>query len=325
MRARTTPAARLAAFTALALLVACDTEAPRAAYNGYVEGIYVSLAPREPGRIVAMPLVRGQRVEKGDVVLRMEDDDAAAGLAAARAELARAKAQLADLSRGRRPEEIAVTRAQLGEAEARLVEARRQFDRQKELFERKTVSPAALDQARAAFDAARARVESLKRQIEVEQLGGREQALEAARRAVAAQKAQREQAEWRLAQRTVHAPAGGTIEEVLRREGELAGPDAPAATLLPDANSVVRFFVPQTARADLSPGQRVSLSCDGCAGDLMAEISFIANEAEYTPPVIYSIDSRQKLVYLVEARPLGEASDLRPGQIVGVTPRERAR
>lgn len=310
-------ARRLAPAVVLAL-AACDAGPPAPDYYGYVEGIYVTIAPREPGRIAEMPLRRGQRVGPGDVALRLEEDDAAAAVAAARAELARAEAQLADLSSGRRPEEIAVTRAQLAEAEARLVEAARQYERQQELFGHGIVPQAGLDQARATFAAATARVETLERQIAAESLAAREQALAAARGLVAAMRAQLDQAEWRLAERTVRVPAAGTVEEVLRRPGEMAGPDAPAATLLPDGNRVVRFFVPQAERARVRPGERVALACDGCADGLRAEIVFVAVQPEYTPPVIYSVDSRQKLVYLVEARPLDTAAALDPGQIVDV-------
>ena len=89
-------------------------------------------------------------------------------------------------------------------------------------------------------------------------------------------------------------------------------------SLLPPRNLKVRFFVDEPDRVRLRIGQRVGLSCDGCQPDLHAKINFISREAEFTPPVIFSREQRQKLVYLVEARPDGAAAELTAGQPVTV-------
>ena len=297
----------------------CAAPPPGLSFSGYVEGEYVSLAPREAGRIVEITVKRGDRVEAESILARIEDDDAVAAVAAARAELSRAKAQLADLESGRRPEEIAVTRAQLAEAEAGLAESKRRLQRQRELVARNIASQAALDEALAAHDRAAAQVEALSRQIAVEELPARKAAIEAARGGVAVQRALLAQAEWRLAQRILKAPVAGLIDAVLRRPGEMAAPDAPVVSLLPDENRVVRFFVPEARRANVKLSEPVALACDGCPPGLKARVRYVATQAEYTPPVIYSVESRQKLVYMVEAVPIGPAGSLSPGQIVDVT------
>jgi len=302
----------------------CPAPPPSLSFSGYVEGEYVSLAPLEAGRIVEIAVERGDRVEAGGIVARLDDEEAAAAVAVARAELSRAQAELADLESGRRPEEIAVTRAQLAEADAGLAEAKRRLDRQQELVTRKIVSQAAVDEALAAHDRSAAQVEALKRQIAVEELPAREAAIEAARSAVAARRALLAQAEWRLAQLTVKAPIAGLVDIVLRRPGEMAGPDAAVVSLLPDENRVVRFFVPEALRADVKPSDRVALACSGCPAGLEARVRYVSSEAEFTPPVIYSVESRQKLVYMVEAVPVGPAVTLSPGQIVDVTLRSGA-
>jgi HlyD family secretion protein len=302
-----------------AALPFCPAEQPALRFSGYVEGEYVSLAPREAGRIVDIAVKRGDRVEAGKAVARLEDADAAAAVAAAQAELSRAQAQLADLESGRRPEEIAVTRAELAEAEAGLAEAERQLERQRELFARDHVAQAVLDEARSGYDRAAARVAALSRRIAVEKLPARAAAIDAARGAVAARRAQLEEAQWRLAQRTLKAPVAGLVDAVLRRPGEMAAPDAPVVSLLPDGNRVIRFFVPEALRATVALSERVALACDGCPAGLEARVGYVSAEAEYTPPVIYSVESRQKLVYMVEALPEGPAAALSPGQIVDVT------
>jgi HlyD family secretion protein len=93
--------------------------------------------------------------------------------------------------------------------------------------------------------------------------------------------------------------------------------------VLPPGNIKIRFFVPQAVLPTIAIDDPVSVRCDGCTADIAATITFIAGSAEYTPPVIYSLEERQKLVFLVEARP-ETASGLRVGQPVSVTlkPRE---
>jgi len=124
-----------------------------------------------------------------------------------------------------------------------------------------------------------------------------------------------------LAQRRVSSPVAGRVADVLARPGETLIAGAPVVSLLPPENLFVRFFVPEAALATLHRGDTVALACDSCAPGLRATISFIAPQAEYTPPVIYSEESRAKLVYLIEARPApSDAARLNPGQPVTVRP-----
>jgi HlyD family secretion protein len=127
-----------------------------------------------------------------------------------------------------------------------------------------------------------------------------------------------EQAEKNLGKRKVFAPAGGTVEEVYFRPGEVVNPGQAVIALLPPGNLKVRFFVAEPARAKLSAGQIVQVSCDGCGSGLTARVSFIARDAEFTPPVIFSQEQREKLVFLVEARPVEATAKLTAGQPVTV-------
>ncbi|MBC8022334.1 MAG: HlyD family secretion protein, partial [Burkholderiales bacterium] len=127
------------------------------------------------------------------------------------------------------------------------------------------------------------------------------------------------QADWRLRQRTVTAFVAGTVADTLFARGEFVPAGAPVVSLLPPGNVKVRFFVPEPTLGSIQVGQKVSLSCDGCANPIGAIVAFIAPQAEFTPPVIYSRDNRAKLVFLVEAKPAaGDAAKLHPGQPVDV-------
>jgi HlyD family secretion protein len=121
----------------------------------------------------------------------------------------------------------------------------------------------------------------------------------------------------RLARRTGFAPVVGTIQQIYFREGEMVPEKRPVLSIMPPGNMKVRFYVPETDLPKLAIGDGVRVACDNCAGDLTAKIYFIATQAEYTPPVIYSLDERNKLVYLVQARPV-RPDALRVGQPVSV-------
>lgn len=121
----------------------------------------------------------------------------------------------------------------------------------------------------------------------------------------------------RLSRRTGLAPVSGSVQQIYFREGEMALAQRPVLSIMPPGNMKIRFFVPETDLAKLSLGEEVRVSCDNCVSDLTAKIYFIATAAEYTPPVIYSLDERAKLVYLIQARP-NKPDSLRVGQPVSV-------
>lgn len=115
------------------------------------------------------------------------------------------------------------------------------------------------------------------------------------------------------------------MQQIYYRPGEMVPAGRPVLSLLPPGNIKVRFYIPETALPTIAYGDTVKVTCDGCAGDLTARVSFIARQSEFTPPVIYSLEERSKLVFLIEALP-EKPGELRVGQPVDVTllPRKTA-
>jgi HlyD family secretion protein len=147
---------------------------------------------------------------------------------------------------------------------------------------------------------------------------GTRKAVDDADAALRQAKANLEAAQTRLTRRRVLSPVDGTVQEVYFRAGETVQPAHPVVALLPPPNLKIRFFAPETQLAQIKIGETVNVSCDACAKGLTAKVSFIAQSAEYTPPVIYSREERAKLVYLIEARP-ADPDKFRVGQPVTVT------
>jgi len=121
----------------------------------------------------------------------------------------------------------------------------------------------------------------------------------------------------RLDRRKGFAPIAGAIQQIYFREGEMVQAQRPVLSIMPPGNMKLRFFVSETELPKLALGDDVKVACDNCAADLTAKIYFIATTAEYTPPVIYSLDERNKLVYLIQARP-SRPDALRVGQPISV-------
>jgi HlyD family secretion protein len=300
---------------ALALLcVGCSGRHPDA-FQGYVEGEFVYLASSQPGQLRHLAVSRGAQVAAGAPLFTLEAVEEQAAQRQAREQLAAAEAQLADLQTGKRPPEVGVTRAQLVQAQVAAQKSALQRQRDETQYRAGGISQEQLEGTRAQAESDTARVRELESQVEVARLPGREQQLRAQADQVQAARAALAQADWRLEQKSVAAPKAGLVYDTLYREGEWIAAGDPVVRMLPPENIKVRFFVPETRLGSLPLGGKVSLHCDGCVADVPASISFISSEAEYTPPVIYSNETRGKLVYMIEARPAPEdAPKLHPGQ-----------
>jgi HlyD family secretion protein len=291
-------------------------------FQGYVEGYLVFMAPEEGGRIEELTVDSGDRVAEGTMLFRLDASVQSAQRNEAAAKLQQTRAQLANLEAAlRRPEEIAVLEAQEERAQAQLGLSQAELDRQRTLFERGIAAKAQYDQARTAFERDKAALAEVQRQIDAGQIAGRSGEIGAAEAAVQANEAALMQAETRLAKRQVKAPSDAQVQDVYFRAGETVNAGQPVLALLPPANRRIRFYVPEPLLATIALGQTVGLSCDSCKDGLRARISFISNEAEFTPPVIFSEQERAKLVFRVEARPL-DGADLPIGLPVTVTPTE---
>jgi HlyD family secretion protein len=284
--------------------------------TGYVEGEYVLIAPVETAEIERLEVNRGDRVAAGQPLAALEARAAEIAVAEAQAALAEAHSRFANLKEGKRPEEIAVVEASLASALAQEAEARRTFERQANLARTGIVTQAQLDDARTALDMAGARVGEVRANLEVMRLPARAHEIAAAAASEARAAAALEAARWRLGKRRLAAEQAGIVTDILRRPGEIAGPQAPVLTLLPDGAVRLRVFVGEARRSALSPGVMLAVTCSGCPAGLLARVTYVAADPEFTPPVLYSPANREKLVYLVEAAP--ESGGLAPGQIVDV-------
>lgn len=314
---------KLLAALAVAILVAAGIigwqrwiagEPPDGSYSGYVEAEYVMAASAVGGTLTALDVRRGERVAVGARLFALDDASERGARNEAEGRLQQAQAQLADLLTGRRAPEIDAIVAQRAQAQAALQQSDAEFLRQNRLLASGSTTVQKLEQARKQRDQDKARVNELEAQLKVARLPGRDEQINAAEAAIAAAQGTLAQADWRLAQKSGFAPVAGMVVDTLFRPGEVVPAGAPIVQLLPPENIKIRFFVPEEVVAKIAIGQAVDVDCDGCGARVPATVRFIAPQAEYTPPVIYSREQRTRLVFLVEARPTERAEALRVGQ-----------
>ncbi|MFL6754107.1 MAG: HlyD family secretion protein [Sphingomicrobium sp.] len=279
--------------------------------SGYIEGEDLYLAAPVSGTLASISAVEGQRVSGGEALFRIDPatlsaqgEQAAATVAAARTQIASAEAQA-------RQAEAEVSAAAASAAKARHDLAR--------LLRVRNEDPAAVagkdvDAARAALEEANARLAAARKSADARG------AQVAASRAEAehARGGEREVA-IRVAQLSPVAPSPGLVEDVLFQPGEWVNANQPVVALIPDSRIKVRFYVPEREVARYRPGAKVRFSCDSCAGGQSARISYVSPRPEFTPPVIFSRGSRDRLVFMVEALPV-KATRLMPGLPVDVEP-----
>lgn len=286
-------------------------------WQGYVEGEYVMLASPYAGQLQKLHVRRGEQASAGKPVFALEQEAERAARLEAEQKMKAAEARLENLGVARREPEIEALRAELRQAQAARKLSEANLAREEALVRSGATSRLRYDEVRGAVERDRARVAEVSAQLRQAQMPvGRDAERKAGEGDVAAAKAALAQAAWRLEQKSVAAPVSGLVHETYFVEGEWVPAGRPVAALLPPANVKLRFYVPESALASLAMDKELQVGCDGCPAALAARVSFISAQAEYTPPVLYSKESRAKLVFLVEARL--DSGTLRPGQPVDV-------
>lgn len=289
---------------------------------GYVEGEAVEVATPVSGQLASLNVQRGGQVTAGQALFALNPVTTAAELRRLEAELAAARAQRDDLLKARqRPAELDVARAQQAAARAEVTRTQREYQRIATLAQRGFATRSQLDAARAAAEGARAALRQAQASEASGELPGRTDQIAAADAQIAAAEAAIAAQRRRGAEIAPAAPASALVEQTYFNPGEWVPANTPVVRLLPPGRVKIRFYAPQDAISGLKPGTKVSVTCDGCGGAMTATVRYVAPQAEFTPPVIYSERARAKLVFLVEAYPDGGVERLRPGLPVEVRPR----
>lgn len=313
--------------TALLALCLSSCDRPRGGgYQGYIENEFVHVASAVSGTLDRLIVREGERVSAGDALFALDPVVEESDLEDLRHRIAAAEARLKEMQMAKRSAVLGALEAQLDARKAAEELARLEFERNKKLLADKVVSESTFDNVRLALDQASKQTNEAAKNLQLAQEGERQELVDAARADLEALRAQLGKLEWLLEQTRRTAPADATVQETLFEPGEWVPAGSPVVVLAPPERMRARFFVPESDLAGVQKGDPALVRMSGIDAPIDATISFVSVEAEFTPPVIYSEESKAKLVWMVEATFAdgAAAARLHPGQPITVDlPREQ--
>lgn len=286
---------------------------------GYIEADTTSVASPVSGTMTQLSIKEGQAVKPGDLLYTLESQQEQARLAEAQARKAQAEAQSKNLSKGARQAELESLRAKLRYAKAQLAQAQSNLKKSESLVKKNFVSEAQVDNDRTNVQLAEAQVEEARAALRSAKEGARTDEQAAAVAQATAAQAGVAQVEWLLQQKQVTAPVAGVVQELYVRQGEYATAGSTTMTILHTGTLRVRFFVPNDLRPKFMPGNQVNVVISGCDKPATAHVTRVSARPEYTQPMMFSQELRDRLSFLTEARldtPAGCTAP--PGTPVGV-------
>jgi HlyD family secretion protein len=314
------PALCGASWWLLLLVAGCrDAKHDSTLLPGYLEADLVEIGSPEGGYLAELPVHRGQTVEAGRELFRLDPTplDLAKQQAEATGEAIRLRAE--DAALGEREQIIRRLQANVDAEQARLTLAQAEYDRHQSLIRSGGVSQSALQQSEAAYKQSRENLKALQAQLELARQGQRPLEVAALKAYDRASRATADLAAWHGAQTVRSSPEQAIVHDTLYEPGEWVAAGRPVVLLRRTSDLRARFYVSPSVLAKLRLGQEVEVILPGTATPLLAPVARIADRAEYTPPVIYSREESERLVFLVEAQLApADAAKLHPGLPVSV-------
>lgn len=284
----------------LILLSGCGPRREKPDGSGTIECTQVQVASQVPGRIIKFPAREGAVLKEGDPVAALDPTDYEFKRDEARAGLAQAQAQLDLLLAGSRDEDIARARDLVREAQASATAAEADFQRVKQVFEKKSATPKQMDEARARFDRTTAALSAAEQNLSRLLRGNREEEIRAARARLDQGKARLALAEKAVADCVVTSPLAGVVTTRIREEGEVVGAGAPLVTVSRLDEVWLSIYIPEDLLPRVKPGQAARVKVDGDPAFREGTVTFISPEAEFTPKDVQTPEERAKLVYRVK-------------------------
>ena len=298
-------------------LGACQNPETTQKFTGYVEAQSVAISAPQSGWVTSVTVDRGANITAGQTLFTLDDTQMRALASGAENRAQAAKASATDLTKGARDVDLAPLEAQRLQAQSALDLARANEARYATLHDKGYASDAQMDGLRQIRKSAEAQLDNIARTRAERRIAARSDQIAAAKAQADAARDDQSAALWVAEDRSVQARLSGRVDERLREPGEFVAAGQAVLTVRPEGREFVRFYVPQAELSKLRIGYKVIVSCDGCKPQT-AHIRFIAHEAEFTPPVIYSVRERQKLMFLIEATP-DHPDDLHVGQPIDVS------
>lgn len=282
-------------------LASCDQHSENRAL-GTLERDRIAHAATVNEVVVELPIAEGARVEKGTVLVKLNDIQQKALLSKARADVDKAEANLDKLHHGARKEEVAAARARVAGAEAALTVGEADFKRASNLVQRNLSSQATLDRALASRDSAVAALNDAEEQWLVLVNGTREEDLRIAEADLAGARAVQASEEKRLADLTIISTRAGVLDSLPWNLGERVTVGSPLAIVLAGRSPYARIYVPEPYRVKLNVGDNLVVHVDGIDKAIEGRLRWISSEPAFTPYYALNQQERSRLMFLAEVQ-----------------------
>jgi HlyD family secretion protein len=281
------------------LLSACDSDNPGIAL-GTLERDRIALTATASEVVTQRPVKPGSQIEKGQLLLQLDDRLQKAQVSKAEAEVAQAKASLQKLRRGARAEEIAVAKAKVDGARAALVVSKANYQRALDLKQQNLTSDSTLDEALAKRDASLANLQSAEEQLLLLTNGARKEDIQIAEARLDAAQAVLLSAQKQLADLTIRATRSGILDDLPWNLGERVTRGSPLAIVLAGKAPYARVYIPEPYRVKLSPGDHLIIHIDGLDHPVSGRLRWISTQPAFTPYYALNQQERARLMYLAK-------------------------
>ena len=285
------------------ILIGCNEQSD-SEFTGYSYGDFIYLSHSTAEKIEQVYVKKGDLIKRGQELVKMESFTAENALSLAEKKLQIEHASLKNLQSGERPEELNVVRAQLDRARSAARLAKSQLVKYQPLFASNVITRLEWEKIQDDYEQKNAQVKELIHQIKAKQLPARQEQITSQASLVDFSRLEQDKALWDLQQIVITAPQDAQVYDIIYRAGERPTAGSPIITLLPPDNIKVRFFIPEKQLSNMHVGMKVQILFDECKEPVMGAINYISPQVEYTPPVIYSTERREKLIYMAEAKPV---------------------
>lgn len=285
--------------------------------QGTVECTTYKASSKVPGRIDAMKVAEGDRVEKGQLLYVLSTPELDAKLAQAEAVKSAAAALDAAAVAGARIQQIEAALNMWEKAQAGLELARKTYERVKNLYDQGVVPTQKLDEATANYEAMKATAQAAKAQYDMAADGARKEDKEAAAARVRQAEGAVSEVESYIGDAMVYSPVAGEVSTIVAQQGELVGSGYPVVAILDMSDLWVTFNVKETLLPKIKVGTRMTAYVPALDRDVELEVSYIAVQADFATWAATRTQGGFDIrTFAVKARLTGDAGQLRPGMSV---------
>lgn len=277
--------------------------------TGYIVAAHkIEVASKVVGRVKWIGVDKGDKVQAGQILVRLEDDEYRAQLMQQQGQLANLEAKLQELQNGSRPEEVAKARADRDEAQADLENAKVTLNRTKQLVSDGVLAKQALDDAQAKYDSSAAKVASLQRSLDLSVLGPRKEEIAQVRGQIEEARGGVEYAQTQVDNTIIKAPVTGTILDRNVERGEFVtngfvgdkGAKGYLVTMADLKDLQVELDINQNDFAKLGPRQKGIITTDAYPDKkyqgYIEQISPEADRAKATVQVKVKVENPDELL-----------------------------